>query len=70
MVLTVVTGSFWKDNANPWAIEEDEVEEESDLDNDNPESEYRGKNLDEVDIMMARMSLNGLLQKMGEPSAF
>lgn len=69
MVMTVVTGSFWKDNANPWAIEEDEVEE-SDLDNDNPKSKYKGKSLDEVDIMMARMSLNGLLQKMGEPSAF
>jgi hypothetical protein len=71
--LTVVTGSFWKDNANPWAVDGEEPEEESDLfplENDKPDSEYRGKSIDEVDMLMARMSLNSLLKNMGEPPAF
>lgn len=72
LVLTVVTGSFWQDKANPWAVVEDDVEEDDDfkLIPDNAASEYTGKRLDEVDMMMARVALNGFLKKRGEPPAF
>jgi hypothetical protein len=85
LVLTVVTGSFWKDGPDAWDGDLDEVEEEADeevmdeqgkgKDGDkakplNADREFSGRRMDEVDMMMARMALNGFLQKMGHAPAF
>jgi hypothetical protein len=64
-VLTVVTGGFWKDGPDAWdedGDEEDEVEE--------GEDEFNGRQMDDIDLMMGRMALNGFLRKMGQPPAF
>ena len=73
-MLTVVTGGFWKDGPDAWDENMDESEiaqrEEEDGEGENEESEYSGRQIDEVDIITARMALNGFLQKMGHAPAF
>jgi len=77
MVMTVVTGSFWDDSDNPWAIpgavegqRTVEDDEDDDADDDGIEDGYSGRSLDGVDMMMARMALNGFLRSRGEPETF
>lgn len=63
LVLTVVNGKFWED--------EEEFLQEDDDDDDAEEQLGIGKTrVDDVDMMMAGMTLNGLLKSMGEPAAF
>jgi hypothetical protein len=85
LVLTVVTGSFWKDGPDAWneglneGIEEvdgEETGEQKQVKEGNKakpsdaDHEFSGRRMDEVDMMMAGMTLNGLLQKLGHAPAF
>ncbi|KAG5652307.1 hypothetical protein H0H81_005457 [Sphagnurus paluster] len=66
MVMTVVTGSFWDDSDNQWAIP-GAIEDKT---IDGEDEKYSGKTIDGVDMMMTRMILNDILKSHGEPAAF
>jgi hypothetical protein len=81
LVLTVVLGAFGKmDQMHGmkiwmnWRLHKREVDSEEDNEDDkereDEDSEYSGRQMDEVDVIMARMILNTLLQKMGHSPAF
>jgi len=68
LVLTVVTGGFWKDGPDAW--EEDMEGEDRMEEVEGEENEFSGRRVDEVDFMMARMALTGFLETMGHAPAF
>ena len=68
-VLTIVTGGFWDDDDDEnWGGSDSETEDEmGELDEGD---DYRKKNIDGVDVALARMALNGILRSIGEPETF
>jgi hypothetical protein len=71
-VLTIVTGGFWDDDDDEnWGGSASETEDEmSDGNKLNEGDNYRKKNIDGVDVALARMALNGILRSMGKPETF
>ena len=75
LVLTIVTGGFWDDDDDDenWGGSEDEDGVDGTagtLKKCDGDDEDDLKNIDGVDIALARMSLNGILRSMGKPEAF
>ena len=73
MVLTVVTGSFWKNDPEGFVDGEEGVaveDEDMSAEGGNVENEFSESRTDEVDVMVARMAFSGLqwvLGRMGLP---